>query len=124
MSRLLLRRLHEIPAFTAGDKTVLRELLHPDNTRPFSGRYSLAHASLAVGEESLRHALKTSEVYYILAGEGLLTIDDESTAVTAGDCIEIPPHAIQSIRNTGTVMLSFLCIVDPAWKAADEVVFP
>jgi mannose-6-phosphate isomerase-like protein (cupin superfamily) len=75
---------------------------------------------LPVGGESLPHRLKTSEVYYILEGEGVMRIDDEVAQVRAGQTVYIPPGAVQRIRNTGSEELVFLCIVDPAWRAEDE----
>ncbi len=115
-----IRKLTSCPEFTAGDNTRLRELLHPDKGYPFDGRYSLAHATVNPGETTYRHRLATSEVYYILSGQGRMTIDGESADVTAGDVIEIPPKATQSISNTGQTDLVFLCIVDPAWRPEDE----
>ena len=49
-----------------------------------------------------------------------MTIDDESAIVEVGDTIEIPPKAIQSIKNIGDCELEFLCIVEPAWNKDDE----
>jgi mannose-6-phosphate isomerase-like protein (cupin superfamily) len=103
----------------SGDKVALRELLHPAKS-PLELRYSLAHATLKRGEASLPHRLKTSEVYYILAGQGIMHIDDESAAVGANQVIYIPPNAEQHIDNTGAADLVFLCIVDPAWRPEDE----
>lgn len=115
-----IRKLTECTEFVAGDNTRLRELLHPDRGYPFEGRYSLAHATVKPGETTFRHRLATSEVYYILAGEGRMTVDNETSMVSVGDAIEIPSHAVQSITNTGQTDLVFLCIVDPAWRAEDE----
>lgn len=119
---MLIQKLLDCPEFIAGDRTRLREMLHPDK-QEIQLRYSLAHATVAVGETSTPHALKTSEVYYILAGQGEMYIGEESAIVTPGDTIYIPPHARQFIRNTGTEALVFLCIVDPAWQPEDEIVF-
>ena len=66
--------------------------------------------------------MKTSEVYYILDGEGIMYIDEESEKVHAGQAVYIPPSAKQYIKNTGNSDLKFLCIVDPAWKPEDEEV--
>lgn len=108
--------------FTAGDKTQLRELLHPDK-QPIDLRYSLAHATVPVGQISVEHSLTTSEVYYILNGTGKMHIDDEVQAVGPGDAVYIPPNARQFICNTGSEPLSFICIVDPAWQAENETVY-
>lgn len=119
---MLVRALLDCEEFVAGDSTLLRELLHPDK-QPLDLRYSLAHATLAVGETSDPHALKTSEVYYILAGEGEMYIDDETQRVKPGDAVYIPPNAKQYIHSCGSEPLVFLAIVDPAWKVEDEIVF-
>ncbi len=119
---MFIRKLEECPEFIAGDGSLLQELLHPDK-QPVALRYSLAQATVPVGQTCLPHALTTAEVYYILSGEGEMHIDDEVQAVVPGDAIYIPPGARQFIRNSGTAPLVFLCIVDPAWRKTDETVF-
>jgi mannose-6-phosphate isomerase-like protein (cupin superfamily) len=119
---MLIRKLKQCAEFTAGDNTLLRELLHPDK-QPLDLRYSLAHATVAEGQTSTPHALKTSEVYYILQGFGEICIDAEMQEVKPGDAIYIPPRAKQYIRNLGAEPLVFLCIVDPAWQIEDEIIF-
>jgi len=118
---MLIRRLEDCHEIIAGDHTRLRELLHPDK-QPAQIRYSLAHALLAPGESSTRHSLKTSEVYFILTGKGLMHIDDEQREVAPGAAVYIPPNALQHIKNTGSEPLVFLCIVDPAWRPEDEII--
>lgn len=119
---MLIRKLKNCPEITAGDKTKLRELLHPNRDYPFSGRYSIAHAAVPVGASSVKHKLTTDEVYYILTGRGIMHINDESAEVEPGDIIDIPPESVQWLENSGNIDLSFLCIVDPAWRAEDETV--
>ncbi|UCE23743.1 MAG: cupin domain-containing protein [Candidatus Zixiibacteriota bacterium] len=117
---MLVRKLKNCPLIVAGDGTHLRELLHPGRDYPFSGSYSLAHAILPAGESSLKHILKSDEVYYIVSGRGEMHIDDEVRPVEAGDGVDIPPGSCQWLVNTGPSELEFLCIVDPAWRAEDE----
>jgi len=119
---MFIKDLKECEEFIAGDNTVLRELLHPDKA-DLAIRYSLAHAVVKPGLTSFPHRLKTSEVYYILDGNGTMFIDGEEQDVFPGQAIYIPPHARQYITNTGETDLVFLCIVDPAWRADDEEVF-
>ena len=111
--------LHSCETFLSRDNAILRELLHPDKA-PLKLSYSLAHATIKAGEATLLHRLKTSEVYYILAGKGVMHIDDEWAEVRVGHTIYIPPNSKQCIQNTGDTDLIFLCIVDPAWQAEDE----
>jgi mannose-6-phosphate isomerase-like protein (cupin superfamily) len=119
---MLIQKLNECPEFIAGDATFLRELLHPDK-QEINLRYSLAHATVPPGQTSIVHSLTTSEVYYILSGGGEMHIDDEVRPVEPGDAIYIPPNARQFIHNGGTEPLVFICIVDPAWQAADETIY-
>ena len=119
---MLVQKLSACAEFMAGDSTHLRELLHPDK-QPLALRYSLAHATLPVGQTSLPHSLKTSEVYYILSGSGEMHIDAETQMVEPGDAVYIPPNARQFIYNCGSEPLVFICIVDPAWRQEDETVY-
>lgn len=119
---MLIRQLQDCDEFIAGDGTRLRELLHPDK-QDINLRYSLAHAIVPVGQTSIPHSLTTSEVYYILSGEGKMSIDGDRQVVKPGDAVYIPPNAKQFIQNTADEPLVFICIVDPAWRKEDETVY-
>jgi mannose-6-phosphate isomerase-like protein (cupin superfamily) len=109
------------PEFLAGDHTRLREIFHPAKHQLNLG-YSLAHGKLSPGLRSKRHVLTSSEVYYFIAGTGLLTIDDQVTSVEAGTTVYVPPGGRQYLENIGTTDIEFLCLVDPAWRSEDETV--
>ncbi len=116
---MFIRKLDDCTTIVAGDNTILKEILHPDKA-DLSIRYSLAHAIVPPGKASLPHTLTTSEVYYILAGQGEMHINDENTLVQQSDTVYIQPGGIQWIQNTGDEPLVFLCIVDPPWREEDE----
>jgi len=118
---MFIKDLQNCEEFIAGDNTILRELLHPDKA-DLDLRYSLAHAIVKPGDTSQPHKLKTSEVYYILEGEGEMHIGEEVAKVLPGQAVYIPPNSKQFIKNTGNSDLIFLCIVDPAWRKEDEEV--
>jgi mannose-6-phosphate isomerase-like protein (cupin superfamily) len=121
---MFVRQLLECDEFIAGDGTILRELLHPDK-HPIALRSSLAHAILPPNTSSHLHALATCEVYYILSGAGTMEIDAEQRAIGPGDCVVIPPNAKQRLHNHSSwEPIVLLCIVDPAWQATDETVWP
>ncbi|HEY6639726.1 MAG TPA: cupin domain-containing protein [Nitrospiraceae bacterium] len=113
--------LAERPEFLAGDHTVLRELLHPAK-QPLALGYSLAHGILASGARSKWHRLTSSEVYYIIAGQGRLTVDDTVVSVEPGSVVYVPPGGKQFLENNGPTAIEFLCLVDPAWRPEDEEV--
>ena len=104
---MYLKKLQDCPEFIARDNSVLREMLHPDKA-DLQLRYSLAHAIVAPGMDTLPHSLRTSEVYYIIEGKGIMNISDEECEVGMGDTIYIPPFAVQHIKNTGTTDLIFI----------------
>lgn len=116
---MFIRHLKDCEEFVAGDRSILRELLHPDKA-DLAIRYSLAHAKVGHGETTTPHRLRTAEVYYILRGHGRMHIDAETSDVIADCVVYIPPRAVQFIENTGAGDLVFLCIVDPAWRPDDE----
>ncbi len=118
---MFIKDLKDCEEFIAGDNTILRELLHPAKME-LDFRYSLAYAIVRPGKTSYRHSLKTSEVYYILEGEGMMHINEDKEKVHKNQAIYIPPYAKQFIENNGNVDLKFLCIVDPAWRPEDEEV--
>jgi mannose-6-phosphate isomerase-like protein (cupin superfamily) len=118
---MLIKDLKNCRPFTAGDGSILSELLNPGKEK-LNIRYSLAHATVRPGQATLAHRLKSAEVYYILGGTGEMTFGNDRAQVSAGQAVYVPPCSVQSIRNTGEEDLVFLCIVDPAWKPEDEEV--
>jgi len=116
---MFIRQLKGRSEFIAGDACHLRELLNA-RTDKRAYRYSLAHAVVKPRTKTKPHSLKTSEVYYILEGKGRMHVDQETAEVGPGTVIDIPPHAVQFIENSGKTDLVFLCIVDPAWCPEDE----
>lgn len=116
---MFIRDLSKCKEFVAGDSSILRELFNPLKD-DLQLRYSLAHATIKPGEITRTHTMKTSEVYYILQGEGAISIDNQTQDVRKGQAVYIPPGSPQRIRNTGAQDLVFICIVDPAWRPEDE----
>jgi len=116
---MLVKDIRNCREIISKDNTILKELLSPlkDDVKI---RYSLAHAKVSPGGITLPHRLKSTEVYYILEGNGKMRIDDEWREVRKGNIIYIPPGSIQQIKNIGNETLAFLCIVDPAWRVENE----
>ncbi len=119
---MLLKHVKDCEELIAGDDSILRELLHPEK-EDLQIRYSLAHAKVPPGRATKPHRLKASEVYFIIAGNGMMHMDKESFEVSPDSAVYIPPGATQYIENTSDSDLAFLCIVDPAWRKEDEDIF-
>ena len=112
--------IDRVPAFTTKDGSEIRELLAHRNS--CIRRQSLAEARLPLhGATTPHHHPETEEIYYILEGRGSMQVGDEIRAVGPGDAIAIPPGAGHQIRNTGAVVLRFLCCCAPAYEDADTV---
>jgi len=109
----------DISTIDGGEGTKIKQYFDPLNT--LNGiRFSLAEFTIKPGKKSLLHKLKGSEIYYILEGDGILQVNDDSFTVKKDDSVYVPATSKQNIENTGKVDLRFLCIVDPAWKPEDE----
>ncbi len=120
---MLIADISTLPYQEVMDKSLLGELFHPKQFRDqVSTRYSIAHARVAAGQTTLPHTLlRSSEVYYILQGTGLMHIGVEVESISTGQLVYIPPGEVQFIENIGDGELIFLAIVDPAWRADDEI---
>ena len=114
-----IKSLTQCVQITAGDGTALREIVHPDRDG-LPVHFSLAHARLSSGHWSLLHVLTASELYYVLAGHGLMEIDGQQREIGVGDTVHIPKGAAQRAFSLGPLDLEFICIVDPPWRAEDE----
>ena len=117
---MIVKKIEEIDTLTGQEGTQIRQIVSPSETNN-SIRYSIAHCTINPGERSKPHIMKTSEMYYILQGEGIMHIDSETKQVNQNDLIFVPPMSKQFLENNGEIDLTVLCIVDPAWRQEDEI---
>jgi mannose-6-phosphate isomerase-like protein (cupin superfamily) len=115
----MIRSAHrDAPAYETRDGSLIRELMHPD---VHGNRcQSLAEATLRPGQLTRfhRHA-QSEEIYYVLQGEALMTVDREKQPIVRGDAVLIPPGSWHCITNTGDGDLVFLCCCSPAYRHDD-----
>lgn len=115
------RKSSEIETVSGNEGTQIKQYFHPHNT--LNGiSYSMAQFTLELGKKSMLHKIKSSEIYYILEGEAVMSINQESHKLKKDDSVYVPPMSEQRIENTGPTNLRFLCIVEPAWKPEDEII--
>jgi mannose-6-phosphate isomerase-like protein (cupin superfamily) len=73
---------------------------------------SITYVSLAKLQPSLSYEPHDhqdhEEIYYIISGNGHITIDGETAKFRDGDIIYIPDKSIHSITNDGDKMVEFL----------------
>ena len=51
----------------------------------------------------------------------MIKINEDTYQLEKDDSVYVPPNSKQFIENTGSINLRFLCIVEPAWKADNEI---
>lgn len=92
-----------------------------DRTTSSIERCSLAEEVLPAGKSVSRHYhLETEEVYYILQGEGRMTVGSEVKEVAAGDAIFIPRGSTHTLENTGQTPMTILLVCGPAYAYEDH----
>ena len=115
-----LRKNSEIISIHGDEGTKIKQYFHPHNT--LNGiNYSIAQFTLESGKKSKLHKMSSSEIYYILEGSGKLKINEDTYHLEKDDSAYVPPNSKQFIENIGSINLRFLCIVEPAWKADDQI---
>jgi mannose-6-phosphate isomerase-like protein (cupin superfamily) len=117
---MIIRQLGQSTPFTTMDGSTIRSLLDRSNA-PVRNQ-SLAEATLPPGGRTRPHRHRESEeFYYVLEGEGVMTIETEEAPVGPGDAILIPPGARHSLRNTGAATLRILCCCAPPYAHEDTI---
>ncbi|MGH9356584.1 MAG: cupin domain-containing protein, partial [Terriglobia bacterium] len=97
-------------------------LVNPENTtsRYFDFRISIYEPKGHV--EPHTHS-EAEQVYYILKGKGLMTLDGKDHVVEPNTAIFIPPGVAHGIANTGLKDLVFIVVtVPPEISRADSAV--
>jgi len=90
-----------------------KALVGPDNAGSKLLDFRISrYAPMAYVQE---HTHKVQEqIYYVLEGEGVLTLDDESHLMRPNDYVYVPPGVRHSFTNTGTNGLVFLVVTTPS----------
>jgi mannose-6-phosphate isomerase-like protein (cupin superfamily) len=112
--------IDEADPFVSTDGSTIRELAGRVSLP--SGKQSLAEATVAVGKATDEHYHPVAEeLYFFLAGGGLMRLGDEQRAVGAGDCVLIAPGVTHKLVNTGEQPLRLLCCCAPPWSPGDTI---
>ena len=62
------------------------------------------------------HSHKPEQMYYILEGEGLMTVENEEQMVYPGDAVFIPSNSKHGLINKGEGILSYLSAASPSFS--------
>lgn len=72
--------------------------------------FTVGVTELEVGGWLGHHRHEPAEIYYVLSGEGTLSIDGQDHPVRAGTAAYIPGNSEHAIRNTGSDQLRFFYV--------------
>ena len=115
-----IKNIEQVAAFTTKDTSEIRELLAHRNSSVRN--QSLAEARIPVGAQTIPHYHpKTEEIYYVIEGKGMMTIENETSEVNVGDAIAILPGQTHQIQNIGDQTLKILCCCSPGYEHDDTV---
>lgn len=91
-------------------KVVWRTLLSGDRTP--TSQLTLGVTELGPGQPSPFHPHRhaQTEIYYVISGVGIVSIDGIEHGLRAGSSVFIPGEALHGARNTGTEPLRLLYV--------------
>jgi mannose-6-phosphate isomerase-like protein (cupin superfamily) len=96
------------------DGSVVRELVRPERGGPRN--VSVAEAVIEPGQMTRAHYHSSSdEVYYVLSGEGVVHLAENSASVEPGSCVIIPAGHVHRAGCEGHEPLRILCICSPPY---------
>jgi quercetin dioxygenase-like cupin family protein len=96
-----------------------RTLLSADRTPTGSLTVGVAELPPGASREFRPHRHAQAEVYYILSGEGVVTISGVEHQVRSGTAVFIPGNALHGAVNTGPQLLRLLYVFPAA--SFDEI---
>ena len=85
-----------------------RTLVSADRTPSAGLTVGVAEIAPGASEDGARHRHADHEVYYVLAGTGLVHLDGQEHPVEAGSVVFIPGDTPHFLRNTGDKTLRVL----------------
>ncbi len=76
---------------------------------------------VAPGKSSEHHRHAHESLFYVVAGEGAITVGDHRVAVRAGQCVFVPRWTMHQSHNTGRAELKILGVTDFTFTSKAQV---
>jgi mannose-6-phosphate isomerase-like protein (cupin superfamily) len=119
-SRRVTVRYADQPRLPAGTDREFRYLVNQDAGCPDATQF----VGVIPPSRAPLHSHVYDEVVYVIEGEGLLHVGDQTTPIAAGSCIHLPPLVVHCLENSGTGPMRVLGVFhpsgDPASRAYEE----
>ena len=71
---------------------------------------------------SYQYHFKREEIWVVVCGTGIVTIDDKDSQVSEGSVVRVPTEAKHRIKNTGTSELIFIEVQLGSYFGEDDIV--
>ena len=104
-------KLVDVESVDAGsvshDPGIIRRILLGEEQLPGSVR--LSHALLAPGQRVTPHRHdQLFEIFYLISGDGVLSVEGNDTPIHAGSCFVIEPGEEHALMNSGEMDMTLL----------------
>jgi len=114
------------------DQASIVKTLHNSEIRPLIDRTTSPITQCSLAEETLppgcsvkpHYHRDLEEIYYVVSGNGIMTVGEKSREVSAGDAVYIPKGHRHSLKNTGTESIRLILVCGPAFYYEDQVFDP
>ena len=102
---------------------------HGSEIRPLIDRTNSEITQCSLAEEMLppgcavtpHHHRKLEEIYYVVSGQGEMTVGATSRKVGPGDAVYVPRESRHTLKNTGSEPIKLLLVCGPAFSYDDEI---
>lgn len=94
-----------------GIGALVKRLVHPKTTG--SKDLGVSIVFMAPGDVIVVHDHPYEEAYFILEGEGVMTLDGEEIKLDKYLSVYVPPNTSHGQKNTGDTTLVILCSLTP-----------
>lgn len=95
-------------------------LQQPDN---LSNKLAITWVEVEINAKQTIHHHDPEQVYVIIQGQGIMTVNNETEKVSVGDMIFIPSNHPHGLQNTGKEKLVYISASSPSFniqKAYDD----
>ena len=89
-----------------------------------SKKISIQITDVDPNEMQFLHSHEQEQCYYIIAGNGLMFIDDQTKEVKEGDAVFIPSNSTHGIKNIGNNTLTYLTANQAFGKQKENELWP
>lgn len=116
MSRVLAFKAKDVAGFSLSPQGAWQSRLLIDKENTGSDSVLMTHFTVRRGQamgEAVGHPEPYNEIYYVLAGEGVVHVDEgsEHYQLSAGTVVFIPAETGHRVENTGSEDLEFLTVM-------------